>query len=204
MNLLLQVELHPHETKRKPIMSRLSQQRHYYLTCELCYRLDHVALQHIRLTSPYTTTDNHVGNQASQYHPRTTEGDRGVYSHHRFPNGYQHHRHTTITITCLNEDEVWRTDINTQLIGVYSPNRMLQAYILERGLFNPVSHRTLRWHHLKRQDDNWSSPSQGKTRSQSKWLCTLRNCQYIMQEFHYVSCQWDLIKETRGPRHVLY
>ena len=31
--LLLQVELHPRGTKRKPVMSRLIQQRHHYLTC---------------------------------------------------------------------------------------------------------------------------------------------------------------------------
>ena len=34
--MLLQVELLPRETKRKPVTRRLIQQRHHYLTCELC------------------------------------------------------------------------------------------------------------------------------------------------------------------------
>ena len=33
MDVLLQVELLPRGTKRKPVICRFSQQRHYYLTC---------------------------------------------------------------------------------------------------------------------------------------------------------------------------
>ena len=38
-------------TKRKPVISILSQQRYHHLTCYLCYHLDYGALQQSRLTS---------------------------------------------------------------------------------------------------------------------------------------------------------
>ena len=39
------MELIPRGTKRKPVISRLSQQRHHHITCQLCYHLDYGALQ---------------------------------------------------------------------------------------------------------------------------------------------------------------
>ena len=149
-------------------------------------------------------TENHAGNQSSRSHPLTTEGKGGIYSHRILPNGYRHHWHPKITTTCLNEDEVRRTGNNTQRIGGYSPNWTLRAYILERGLLNPASYCTLRQHNWQGRDKKWSSQSQGKTWSQAKWPCAIRNGRYVLQELHRVSYQQDVVQGDQRPIYVLY
>ena len=109
-----------------------------------------------------------------------------------------------ITTDRLDEDEVWQTYFNSQLIRGYSPNLTLRAYIIERGLFDPVSHRTLRRHNWQGREKNWSSSIQGKTWIQVKWPCTLWNGRYFMQELYNGSHRRDVVQGARGSWYVLH
>ena len=146
----------------KPVMIRLILQSPHYLTCWLCYHLDHGAIKNRRLNSPNTNTDNHVGNQANGYHPCPTEVDGRIYIHRRSPNWYRHHWHLKTAIDRLNEEKIWRSYFNTQPLQGHSPNGKIQAYILEGRVFNPDGHRTIQLKNWQGRNENRIPPSRRK------------------------------------------